>query len=148
MSTNRESFAASNPSKLAYAFCPRNAEYLTTRYVVAAWAATSGVARCKYVPCLLSAITFTMVQQVMYLYEPGCLCVNEKLLQCCLYVCCSTNNMPLVRKLSGSDGHVTLLNLGDSERAAAFPKWCTETGLFNRRFGVLEQGGTDPRIRN
>lgn len=38
---------------------------LNHRYVVAAWAATSGVARCKYVPCLLlSAITFTMVQQV------------------------------------------------------------------------------------
>lgn len=108
---------------LYLAFCPRNAIYvmyntlLNHRYVVAAWAATSGVARCKYVPCLLSAITFTMVQQVIHLYEPGCLCVYEKLLQCCLYVCSSTNNMPLVRKLSGSDGHVTLLNLGDSEEA-------------------------------
>lgn len=33
--------------------------------------------------------------------------------------------------------------LNTLERAASFAKWAPKTGLFNRRFGVREQGEID-----
>lgn len=34
--------------------------------------------------------------------------------------------------------------LNTLERVASFAKWAPKTGLFNRRYGIREQGETDP----